>query len=618
MRFLKSIGKIALLLSLTAVPAIMSSCSAGTGIDWPLTGKGPTEVVLCLGSGPQSRTAVNDAADGFEWQDGDRISVWAESSNGEYVLDNQVFRIMAKGYDKDKAYFTSTLSSPMPAGKYLYYITYPVPEAVSGTKAQFTVPSVQDGRASGGTGITVSSPVSGEALPAMEESDFAGVATGMMSAGMHHLLHYLRFYLPKGANLLGEPVKKIRFSMPKPVAGILTADITDPSSPAVTQGNNRIELELAEPLEESPAEARQYSVAGIIPPASEYSVNDFMEITLFSENKIGNLATISLAGRSFEAGHVTGIKLVPNSVRDYYSITFKIDGNNLGEDIQNITLTLPDGVQWPESASSEFTYSKNDGSLIVTGDSFKVRSEEQDAFLALSGREVSVRYESEDAVVWQTITLPRLEGVTGATASLTVPYLYFEDFSSLQADFSHNDNYSGGFNTGSKDGHEFMPGWSGGRVGGSAGTAIRIACRREVSARYWARCDSPFMSGLKHTSEEFAAMGKDIRVKVLFDYSVNREEGGGIIAKVGQTVYFGCTTTSGVLKSGAEDGTFDSGFTINETTGSYTRMEHLAERSLSGMGNNIRLSWRTYPEYNAWGNGTYFLYLDNIRVSIEK
>ena len=67
MRFLKSIGKIALLLSLTAVPAIMSSCSAGTGIDWPLTGKGPTEVVLCLGSGPQSRTAVNDAADGFEW-----------------------------------------------------------------------------------------------------------------------------------------------------------------------------------------------------------------------------------------------------------------------------------------------------------------------------------------------------------------------------------------------------------------------------------------------------------------------------------------------------------------------------------------------------------------------
>ena len=73
-----------------------------------------------------------------------------------------------------------------------------------------------------------------------------------------------------------------------------------------------------------------------------------------------------------------------------------------------------------------------------------------------------------------------------------------------------------------------------------------------------------------------------------------------------------------MLKSGAEDGTFDSGFTINETTGSYTRMEHLAERSLSGMGNNIRLSWRTYPEYNAWGNGTYFLYLDNIKVSIEK
>lgn len=618
MRLTNFIKKNALLLSVTAALAIASSCSAEGGPDSTPGQGGPTRVVLCLGDGSESRTAINDDADGFEWQDGDRISVWARNSEGEYALDNQVFRILAKGFEKDKAYFTSTLPSPMASGTYTYNIVYPVPEAVQGTEAQFTIPSVQDGKVSGGIDVTVSSPFAGQALQPMEESGFAGVATGTMSAQMHHLLHFLRFYIQPGDNLLGEPVRKIRFSMPKAVAGTLTADITDPSSTSVADGSTEMVLLLEEPLEESTSSSRQYSVAGIIPPASEYSVTDCMEITLYSENKIGMVSTVSLAGRSFEAGHVTGVRLIPNSVRDYYTITFRIDGNNLGEDLQSITLTLPDGLCWPGSSSSEFAYSKEDGSLIVTGDSFSIKAETEADYLQLSGKEVSVRYESEDAIVMETITLPQLEGTVKATASLSVPYLYYEDFSTLADDFSFDDNYSGGFNTGSKAGHEFMPGWSGGRVGGSAGTAIRIACRREVSARYWARCDSPFLTGLKHTAEEFASLGKDIRIKVQFTYSANRQEGGGIIGNKGQTFYFGCTSASGVLKSGDDSGTFDSGVGINETDGSYTNTPHLAERSLSGMGNNIRLSWRTYPDYYAVGNGTYFLYLDNIKVTIDR
>ncbi|MGN0202455.1 MAG: hypothetical protein ACI399_06060 [Candidatus Cryptobacteroides sp.] len=598
--------------------AIASSCSAETGIENPLYGNGPTRVVLCLGADPQSRTAVNDDADGFEWQAGDKISVWAKNGNGEYVLDNQVFNILAIGYEKDKAYFTSTLASPMATGSYTYSIAYPVPESVSGTKATFTVPSVQDGKASGGIDITVSSPFTAEELQPMEESDFAGVATGTFSARMHHLLHFFRFYIAKGGNLLGEPIKEIRFTMPEPVAGTLAADITEPTSVSVSDGSCRIVLKLAEPLSESTESARQYSVAGFIPPASEYSVTDCMDITLLSENKIGEVASISLGGRSFEPGHVTGVKLVPNSTRDYYTIVFKMDGNNLGEDILNITLTLPEGVCWPESTSSKYTYSKDDGSLIVTGDSFVIKAADLADYLALSGQEVSVRYESEDAIVRETITLPQLDGSIQNYASLNVPYLYYEDFSGLAADFSHDDNYSSGFNSFSKSGHEFMTGWSGGRVGGSAGTAVRIACRRETSARYWARCDSPFLSGLKYSTDEFTALGKNIKLKVQFNYSMNREEGGGYQAKVGQTMYFGWTTTSGVLKSGDDDGTFDSGVSINETSGSYTSIGNLAERSLSEMGNDKRLSWRTYPEYHALGNGTYFLYLDNIKVTIDK
>ncbi|MGN1214751.1 MAG: hypothetical protein ACI4TJ_00745, partial [Candidatus Cryptobacteroides sp.] len=322
MRLTNFIQKNALLLSVTAALAIVSSCSAERGPESPLGQDGPTQVVLCLGDGTGSRTAINDDADGFEWQDGDRISVWANNSKGDYALENQVFRILAKGYEKDKAYFTSTLSSPMASGTYTYSIVYPVPDAVSGTDARFTIPSVQDGKVSGGIDVTVSSPFAGQALQPMDDSDFAGVATGTMSAQMHHLLHFLRFYFQPGDNLLGEPVRKIRFSMPEPVAGTLTADITDPSSTSVSDGSTEMVLLLEEPLEESTSTSRQYSVAGIIPPASEYSVTDCMEITLYSENKIGRLSTVSLAGRSFEPGHVTGVRLIPNTVRDYYTITF--------------------------------------------------------------------------------------------------------------------------------------------------------------------------------------------------------------------------------------------------------------------------------------------------------
>ena len=41
-------------------------------------------------------------------------------------------------------------------------------------------------------------------------------------------------------------------------------------------------------------------------------------------------------------------------------------------------------------------------------------------------------------------------------------------------------------------------GWSAARAGAQAGTAIRIACRRETGlANYPARADSPYLTGLK-------------------------------------------------------------------------------------------------------------------------
>lgn len=151
-------------------------------------------------------------------------------------------------------------------------------------------------------------------------------------------------------------------------------------------------------------------------------------------------------------------------------------------------------------------------------------------------------------------------------------------------------------------------GWSAARAGAQAGTAIRIACRRETRlANYSARADSPFLSGLKD--------GKTVNLDITYDYSMGREG----TPKIAQTVYFGYITTSKNPSSGDETGTFPESFKINETTGSYTNINHTANTLLKGVSAPLRLSWRTMPDKD-WGanNNTCWLYIDNIKVKIKK
>jgi len=604
---------------LALAPALLSSC---TEDNMPIDGDGallvdgPAKVGLLLGSSTPSRSTINDSADGFLWSPGDKISVWAKNAKGTYVLQNQVFDIYARQFNEQTAYFTSTLPSAMAEGTYTYYITYPVPASVSGTKAIFEVPAVQDGKASYGTDITISSGIQHKELTAVEEPDPIGQSTDAMEASLHHILHFLRFYIPKGNNLLGEPITKIKFSMPNPIAGTITVDVTDPSQYTLSNGTSEMTIEIADGLEES-SSTKEYAVAGILPPEGTYGSAEVMNVTLFSANKVATVTPVSISGRSFAAGHVTGVPLKPSSIKDYFTLKFTLASNKLGEDVQSVTLTLPEGSVWPGTTSRTFTYSKEEG-IIPVGETFNIATIEESEFRAVSKKGVTVTYESEDAIVSESLTLADLSKGSQASASLNVPYLFSEDFSSLAADFHSDDEYSGGFVTGDKSATEFMTGWSGGRVGGQAGTSIRITCRREVSARYGARCDSPFMTGLKHTAEEFKAMGKDITLKVKFNYSMNREEGGLFKGEIGQTLYFGSTNATGLISSGSETGSFDSGTAIKETTGSFTNVNHEASYSLDEMGSDYRLSWRTYPDYYALGNSSCYLYIDNITVTIEK
>ncbi len=565
------------------------------------------EVALGVGDAPATRTSPDASFKRFDWDEGDRIAVWAKAEDGSYTLENQPFNFYAGTESPSPlAWFSSTLSAAMADGSYTYYMCYPLPQSVSGTVATFTVPSEQDGDLSGGKDIIISVPSQGGALQPIGENV---ILDQSFTVQMKHLLHFLKFYIPEGYNLLGEPVERIEFTMPQAVAGTLGVDVIDASGASLSSGTSTVRLSLKQSLSESASDLKQYAAAAIFPPATAYTAADQMKVRILSANKYSDII-YSLGGRSFAAGHVTAVALKPETVKNRYSVYFTLASNNLGEDLQKIAVTLPSGINWPGTSSNTYTYTKSDGSLITVGDSFYLETLEQSEYTAISGQSVTVSYESESALLSKSITLPDLGSATQAIVSLDCPYLFYEDFSTVES-FNSGDKHSGS-NTGSKDPKVFN-GWSVARAGAEAGKAIRLAAHRETGfANYPSRADSPFLSGLKE--------GKTVNLDIQYNYSMNREEGGlGSKPKASQTVYFGYITTSDNLKSGDDTGTWPDGFELNETTGSYDNINHLATTSLSDVKAPIRLSWRTVTQ-TVWdtSNSTCWLYIDNIKVKISK
>lgn len=575
-------------------------------------------VVFAVGNTPRTRTEYDVETKRFVWNDGDKIAVWAKSPDGSYALDNQAFRLMAVASDKSEAYFTATLQSPMAEGTYSYYMTYPLPESMGGMTATFTVPSVQDGTASDGVDIIVAEPISGPALEPVKEAAPI-VSDDVLNVRMRHLLHFLRFYIPEGNNLLGEPVKRIEFTMPRAVAGNVSVDVTDASTASLGDGVNGMTLELTKPIDAS-ADGMESAVAGIFPPRMAYSAGDRITVDAYSENKCASVS-FSLAGRDFAAGHTTKVPLKMTEAKPIeYELKFMLASNNLGEDVQDIRITLPDDAVWPGLSSSELRIDSGNDGLVRIGDTYVFRTKDKAFFKGLSSKRLAVTYESESAVVSETVTLGDFSSSIRGECELNCPYLFFEDFSWVEG-FNSNDEY-GWSSPGSFSPHLFAPytidaenpwspekgGWSAARAGAQAGTAIRIACRRETRlANYSARADSPFLSGLKD--------GKTVNLDITYDYSMGREG----TPKIAQTVYFGYITTSKNPSSGDETGTFPESFKINETTGLYTNINHTANTLLRGVGAPLRLSWRTMPDKD-WGanNNTCWLYIDNIKVKIAK
>lgn len=550
--------------------------------------EGKVRVTIKSGSA-QSRTSVAENGLSTTWCNDDQIAVWASNGSAN-VLNAQPFKVF---YSQGNYTEFTTDITPMGNGTFTYYATHPLPATISGTTATFPIESVQQGSFDGTNDILVAYPASGLAL----ENEDAEV-----SLTFKHKMHTLRMFVPDDVEGMGEPIRRIDITFPTQVVGDVSVDYTSATAPAtLANGSNTVSVEIPEGLSASSEAARKYAYAIVFPA----TMNESDQIT-FTVSTDNYRSVQSFGARSLSEGGSTPVRLTC-SPDNRTILRFTIGENYLGEKPIKVTFTAAIGEAVADCAT--------------TFDKFGYYDLDVTDIEGLAGQPITVTYESESAIVTQSLTLPNYEAGKLTKVDLTVPYLLYEDFSTV-GNISSNDGYTSGFSTGSMSGVAFLNGWSGGRIGASAGTAIRIACRRETSADYPARVDTAPLSGLK--------AGANVSVSWIFDYSMDRQEGGLAISMplLGQYVYLGSTTTQGAIESGpnfytskigGQDGSFPTNFYLNETGGSYTTMSYTHTYVLSGCGPTTRLTWLTTNEHKAGTtNGTFWLYIDNVKVSIAK
>lgn len=569
-----------------------------------------------------TRTQINGDGHSTSWQKGDRIALWARNGAQEFTLANQTFSIFYRESGNTQAYFTSTLPQAMPEGRYTYYAAYPLPESVEGTQATFAIPGVQDGRVGGGADIMVAVPAEASQLGPLE-------ADPDLSLTMRHKLHVLRFYIPEGYNTLGEPVERIVVTMPQNISGKATTDITDAGAAmTLAEGSNTVELQLATPIDASTADGYQYACAAIF-PSEQYGPDDVMHVALYSEHYAASVDNILLAGRTFAAGHVTPVPLRPVLMQFQNKIRFTLGTNNLGEDVQTITLTAPEGVNWSEEGSNVLTI---DAARIYDSGYFDLDFNTYASvqlYEALANQRVTVQFESENAIVTSEIVMPDTKAAgTSAGVTLDVPYLIFENFDSAPYFSNRGDD---GNSEKSEKAEAItgltLEGWTGNQVIVTNGR-MRLKNRREYAASFLGLDSYGNYRGRANTPALGIKEGHSVKVQVEFTYGGSTEN-----SVFPPLISFGYTDNAAALdgfyevyvggsQTSSGGSAIDNQLMTSEDPGTnygWSTELKSAQFSIEGCNSQTRLSW----EVNASGKKTntycnQWLYIDDIKVKIVK
>lgn len=565
-------------------------------------------------SDASTKTVIGgEALDKTFWTELDQIMIYYRSADNADPLSSQPFSFY-RPYP-DETLFSATMPA-QPEASYAYYGAYPIPESIDGTRVTYTLPATQDGSYDmrnyditdpathssykGNLDIMIAEP---RTAPALQN----GEALGM---NFHHQCHVLRVQVPTGRNQWGENVRKLRIEFPTAVVGKMELDLTDPAAaPVLTEGSNTINIELKKPLIESEEDAVDGCYVWVF--LCPTTVNGTIRFTAFDENGYQSNSLTTTVNKTMAAGAITPITLTVPDELPVTWIDFSIIGNNLGENPNSFTVTAPEGATF-RNGTNEQTFTVNSDNIYSVAfysevDGVPIRDLIQNQGLTLT-------YDSEHARVSE---IKKIATTTGNRTSinLTVPYLFYEDFSNISAFNSNLDQTSGNPDAIWLD--QFgTEGWSVCRTAAEAGKSLKISVRHETVAQYPGRVDSPMLTGIKE--------GKTVKVSVTFNAGQTSK---WVYCKFGTTQDNNLHKGDNEPENGYKEISFDvtNNISYDFIPSTYTIQN---ESFINNCTNTTRLSWnvvRTYQygnpwenedNQNAWYSRTWYMYLDNIKVSI--
>ena len=573
---------------------------------------GKTEIRLAL---PQALTRTeltddNGTTAGVIWSDGDRIALWAAAGNEAFALKEALFTHTDHIDDIRNELFTGTIDPMVPGTNYTDYSVHPAPAAVEGELALLDIPAVQDGAYNSSAADIL------WGCTTEPHRELGAALYEKLDLPFEHKTHALKITL--GTLPFEEGVTALQIHFGQPVAGRLAVDIRTGAATLTEEGaSNSILVAFSEPKHEGDCfwvhTAPDVELTG---QTVQFVATDGTEYTYPSRTT--GFATL-------EAGHITPVALPLSSIREQMDYTIAVtDHSHLGEAVTGIAqVTLPEGYVFPGLALSPTT-----GEVQPAGsERFVVKMYADEAErLARSGlTQIGMLLESEHA---ENLDGDRgyhpVNDLTASGFTTVAPYLFFEDFSGVSSYEYYSDFQTTG-DTENRNPISLEPyglsQWTGTRVGMSEGVGLRIMSKVEIGLyiinRMSGRVESAPMARLKPDAQ--------VDVRASFNYSGARYNGAGgnsgdILMSVGYDSY--SATSSGIIATKDLDNPVITNETVPiDNTGNtthYGNTIHEKTVPIPACTSDTRLCWQVSNNRGTAmaANGSYWLYIDDVRVSI--